>query len=432
MRCQPMKREKIFIYSADPCWKRLLDANKIKDYLLKNDYNIVCKPDDADTIIIMTCAFIAYTTEFALKKITDFKQYDAEIIVAGCLPDINKEKLSKIFNGETLKTKELDEKIEVLFPPKKNVRFKDMDDANFLYENPKKVVYFNQLKKILYKIKFLKKIRKETSEFEFKHLVMDNRVRYFLSEKQFHIRVGEGCMGNCSYCGIKKAIGKCRSKPLQECIKEFELGLSKGYKNFFLDASDVGLYGIDINSSFPELLDEFTKKKGDYKITLREVHPNWVVKYIDDLEKILKRNKILIFDLSLQSINKRILQLMKRYSDVDKIKNAIKRLMSATDDVFFSGQFIICFPNEKYEEFQETLDFIIDMKFNGGQLYLYSCKENTEAEKIEPKIPEKEMMKRLGYSKKFLRKNRYYVKYIYSNENKPFSLDFINKDKIKN
>ena len=427
-----MKRDNIFIYPADPCWKRLLDANKIKDYLLKNGYNIVDKPDYADTIIVVTCAFIAYTTNFALKKISDFKQYNAETIVAGCLPDINKEKLAKIFNGETLKTKELDEKIEVLFPPKKNIRYKEMDDANFLYKEPKQVGFFDYIKQILYKSKFLKKIKKETGEFKFKHIARDNRVRYFLSEKQFHIRVGEGCMGNCSYCGIKKAIGECRSKPLQECIKEFELGLSKGYKNFFLDSSDVGLYGIDIDSSFPELLDEFTKKNGNYKITLREVHPNWVVKYIDNLQNILKRKKILIFDLSLQSINKRILQLMRRYSDVDKIKDAIKRLMSVTDDIFFSGQFIICFPTEKFEEFHETLDFIIDIKLNGGQLFLYSCKEGTEAEKIEPKISEKEMMRRLEYSKKFLRKNRYYVKYIYSDENKPFGLDFVNKDKIKN
>jgi len=427
-----MKREKIFIYPADPCWKRLLDGYKIKDYLSKNGYKVVAKPDNADTILVITCAFIAYTTDLALEKISDFKKYDAEIIVAGCLPDINKEKLAKIFDGETLKTKELDEKIEVLFPPKNNVRYKEMDDANFLYKEPKQVGFFDHIKKILYKSKFLKKIKKVTSEFKFKHIARDNRVRYFLSEEQFHIRVGEGCMGICSYCGIKKAIGKCRSKSFKECIKEFEMGLNKGYKNFFLDASDVGLYGIDINSSFPELLDVFTKKPGDYKITLREVHPNWVVKYIDDLEKILKRNKILIFDLSLQSMNKRILQLMKRYSDVDKINDAIKRLMSSTDDVFFSGQFIICFPTEKFEEFHETLDFIIDMKFNGGQLFLYSCKDGTEAAEIEPKIPEKEMMARLEYAKKFLLKKRYYVKYIYSNENKPFGLDFVNKDKINN
>jgi len=422
-----MTRDNIFIYPADPCWKRLLDANKIKDYLSKNGYKLVDKPNDAETIIIVTCAFLAYTTELALKKITDFKQYNAEIIVAGCLPDINKEDLSKIFNGETLKTKELDEKIEVLFPPKNNVRFKDIADANSLYETPNGAGNVDHIKKILYKIKFLKIIPKEINKFIFTHLTKDKRVGYFLTQEHFHIRISEGCMGNCSYCGIKKAIGKYRSKPLQDCIKEFERGLSKGYKNFILDSSDVGIYGIDINSSFPEILNELTKKPGDYKITLREVHPRWVVKYIDELEKILKKNKILIFDLSLQSMNKRILQLMNRYSDVKKIKDAIRRLMNATEDVFFTCQFIICFPTEKREEFQETLDSILEMNFNGGQLFLFSCKKDTEAEKIEPKIPEKEMIERLEYSKEFLRKNGYYVKYIYSHENKAFGLDFVKK-----
>lgn len=424
-----MKRDNIFIYPADPCWKRLLDGNKIKAYLLRNGYKLVNKPDNADTIIVITCAFIDYTTEFALKKIAEFKKYNAEIVVGGCLPDINREKLSKIFNGETLKTIELDERIEVLFPPKNNISYKEMDDANFLYRELQQDGFFSGFKKVIQNSKTLKKLKRITSDFKFKHIARDYRVGYFLSEDQFHIRIGEGCLGKCTYCAIKKAIGKSRSKPLNECLKEFNTGLEKGYKNFILDASDIGLYGLDIGSSFPELLDELTKKPGDYKISLRELHPNWIVKYIDELENILKRDKLLIFDISFQSMSKRILQLMKRYSDVDKIRDAVSSLMDVNCDAFFSCQFIICFPTEKFEEFHETLDFIVDMKFDGGQLFLYSCKEGTEAAEIEPKIPVEEMNRRLEYSKKFFKKNNYYVKYIYSDENKPFGLDFIKKGK---
>lgn len=58
-----MTRKNIFIYTADPCWKRLLDASKIKKYLLNNDYKITNKPEIADTIIIVTCGFLKTITD---------------------------------------------------------------------------------------------------------------------------------------------------------------------------------------------------------------------------------------------------------------------------------------------------------------------------------------------------------------------------------
>lgn len=420
-----MKRERICLYTTDPCWKRLLDAKKIKSYLLKNGYKVVDNPDDADTIVVVTCAFLNSITEFTLNKIKDLQQYNAELIVAGCLPEIDGEELSEIFNGQVLTTKELDDKIEILFPPKKNIRFKEIDDANILYKNVKQPGYIDYLKNILGKVKLLGKTIKEVKQFFLNYLVEKKPVTYFNLLEQYHIRVAWGCMGNCSYCAIKKATGKFHSKPLSECIKEFEKGLNQGYKNFVLDASDVGLYGVDLDSSFPELLNELMKKPGDYKITVREVHPNWVVKYIDKLEKILYKNKILIFDLSFQSMNKRILKLMRRYSDVEKIKDAVIRLKKVPKNVLFTCQFIIGFPTESWDEFLDSLLFIKNMDFDGGQIYLFSCKDGTSAEFIKPRISKEEMIKRLKYSKSLLQKAGFYVQYI--NKNNPVGLDFVKK-----
>jgi tRNA A37 methylthiotransferase MiaB len=420
-----MNRENVFIYAADPCWKRLLDANKIKNYLLKNDYKILNKPGKADTILIVTCGFLKSITDSTLRIIKKYQKYNAEIIVAGCLPDTDKEELSKIFNGETLTTKELTEKIEAVFPPKRNFRFKETQDANILFKNFNQDDNLNYLQKKFLKMTALKTIIKKIKQYLLRQLIERNSLDYFYTQKQFHIRIAWGCIGNCSYCVIKKATEKFHSKPLAECIKEFEKGLDEGCKNFVLDASDVGLYGIDINSSFSELLDKLTIKNGDYKISVREVHPRWIVKYTKELERIFKRNKILIFDLSIQSMNGRILKLMKRYSNVKEIKNAFSCLRKAVKDVFFTCQFIIGFPTETWEEFEETLSSITDMGFNGGQIYLFSCKKGTEAENIEPKIDEKEMMKRLEYSKKKLENSGFYVQYIY--RGKPLGLNFIMK-----
>jgi len=324
-----------------------------------------------------------------------------------------------------LTTKELNNKIEAIFPPKRNIKFKDMEDANILFKNFKQSDKVNIIEKKILSINVLKSIITKIRQYLLKYLIKRNSLEYFYSQDQFHIRIAWGCMGNCSYCIIKKATEKFRSKPINECIEEFEKGLDKGYKNFVLDASDVGLYGADINSSFSELLDRLTKKKGDYKISIREVHPRWIVKYVKELGKIFKRNKILIFDLSVQSMNKRILGQMRRYSNVEEIKNAFSSLRGASKNVFFTCQCIIGFPTETWEEFQETLFFITNMDFNGGQIYLFSCKKGTDAENIEPKIDEKEMIKRLEYSKKILERSGFCVQYI--NREKPLGLDFIKK-----
>ena len=411
--------EKIFIYSADPCWKRLLDAEKIQDYLVKNSYKVVKKPSDADIIIIITCGFLNFITEFALNKIKEFQEYNAELIVAGCIPDIDKEKLAKIFNGKTMTTKDLEEKIEELFYPQNNIRYKDLDDANILFKNYEEV----QLNELTKKLGWIENIYLKIEKFIYKHLLEKYSIGYQFSRKQFHIRISWGCNRNCSYCAINKAVGPHRSKPLKKCIMEFKKGLKKGFKNFVLDATDVGLYGLDIGSNFPELLDEMTKIHGEYKISIRELHPAWIVKYVNELKEVIKRNKILILDVALQSANTRILKLMNRYSNVKKMKEAILILKNSSSDMFLTIECIIGFPTETWDEFLDTINFIKEVNSSGGQIYLFSCKTGTEAEKIEPKVNKKEMAKRSGYAKKFLKNAGYIVSY----SSKEGVLDFIKK-----
>jgi len=315
-----------------------------------------------------------------------------------------------------LTTKELNEKIEKIFPPQNNVKFKDIPDANILFKNYEDIPSDKSVKKL----RFIENIYSKIENFVFRHLLEKYSVGYQFSKRQYHIRISWGCKGNCSYCAIKKAVGPLRSKPLDECIKEFKKGLENNYKNFVLDATDVGLYGIDIGNSFPEILDEMTKIPGEYKISIRELHPVWIVKYADELEKIVKRNKILIFDVALQSANTRILKLMNRYSNVDKMKEAILKIKKSATDMFLTIECIVGFPTETWDEFLDTTNFIKEVDSSGGQIYLFSCKTGTEAEKIEPKVPNEEIYKRLNYAKRYLKNVRYYTKRIPGTRNLMF------------
>ena len=400
------------IFVADyGCHLRSLDAEKICNYFSRNDYKIVNTPEEADIIFFISCAAFNKTAENALRTVKRFQKYDAELIVGGCLPAIEKEELANIFNGKTISTKDLD-KIDDLFPNNK-IKFRYIDDTNLSYQGSllnqlSESSFVRSIRKIFETVKWMYKIYHKISDHILKNLLGENSYMYkTLTDKTLMIRISWGCISNCTYCGIKKAIGPLKSKPIDQCIREFEKGLNDGYKDFMICGDDPGAYGLDIGVSFPELMDNLTKIPGKYKITIRFLDPQWLVRYIDDLEKILRRNKINIIEITVQSGSSRILRLMNRFSNIDKIKNAINRLSESFPDVILSTHVIVGFPTETEEDFKQTLSFLNNSHFKSILMVPFSCIIGTEAEKLEPKVSQKDISKRVRYAKKFFRNNGY-------------------------
>lgn len=408
----------IFICNNTNCRRRLLDANKIQLYFKNNDYNIVRNPKKADIIIFVTCAYRNEITNDAINKIKELQKYKAELIVSGCLPDIEKEKLNKIFSGKVISTKQLNE-IDKFFPNHKT-KFSDIKDADAIVKeqeisNQEDILRFK-------KLPALSKIVNNIQIIFVKYFLNPHLLIYlFPTKKEFyHVRISWGCKGNCTYCGIKKAIGPFKSKPFKECIEDFKKGLEFGYKNFVITADDVGAYGIDIESSFPNLLYEFTKLDGNYNISIQDLNPKWIVKYIDELEVIFQNKKITSINIALQNGSKRILKLMNRYSDLDKIGEALLRIKKKKTNFFLDTHIILGFPTETDEDFNQTIDFLEKINFDMGFIYRYSCKTGTEAEKMKPTskyiidsrlLKSKEKLKKIGYRFLTISKNNFYVFY---------------------
>ena len=187
--------------------------------------------------------------------------------------------------------------------------------------------------------------------------------------------------------------------------------MARGYQHFILTADNIGAYGQDIGSNFPELLDNITSLPGTYDIIVLNVHPRWIVRYVDDLVKILPRNKILNLDVPFQSGSARILRLMNRYSDVDKIKETCLQLKKANPKLILGTDCIIGFPTETKEELKETLEFIQDVGFRVGTAIKFSCKGGTKAENIQPAITKDEINKRFRFAKNYLKKAGFSIIY---------------------
>ncbi len=400
--------KKIYIYADWICSKRSLDANKVYKYFSKNNNLLVDKPINADIIITFTCATSKDMANRSFKKIIEFQKYDAELIVAGCLPAIETKKLSEHFNGRIIITKNLDQ-LDLLFPENK-IKFKDIPDENTFFPNYDSYSVIGVLKKCAGKIKHINNIYFKIKKHILKNLFDEKSLIYaeLMGKTHYYVRISWGCLGNCSYCAIRKAIGSHVSKPLDQCIKEFKKGLEKGYKDIVIAGDDVGAYGLDIGTNITKLLDEITKIPGDYNITVQTLHPQWVIRYINELEQILKRQKITHLAILIQSANKRILNLMNRYSDAEKMRDTFLRLKNFYPNLMIHTHCLLGFPSETKEEFKETLDFIAEVGFVGF-IFLFSLRPGTKANDIEPKISENEMIKRLKYAKRFLTKKGYNV-----------------------
>lgn len=410
--------KKVYIY-VNGCERRALDAERLQKYFLVNGHKIVNDPNIADINILILCATIDSDTKHAIELIKDYqKRYGAELIVAGCLPAIDKEKLIKIYNKKTFITSDLNkypEKIDKIFPHNK-IKFKEVEDSN-IYDLNFKFQNINQEKnskifKNRWYLNINAKIKIPIVKIFNRNLYKKNSLYYsFLLENPFLLRISWGCPNNCSYCGIKKAIGPLQSKPIKDIVKEFKKGLEKGYKTIVLVSDDTGSYGIDINSSFPELLDKLTKTSGDYKIIIRDFNARWLVKYVDELEEIFKRGKIDYIDIPIQSGSSRILKLMRRYSDTQKTKDVLLRIKKNFPNMLINTHYILGFPSETSEDFKETISFLTDIKFNAIIVFPFSQRSGTKAEEITPKISKSEITKRIEILKKAMKSHGYYVMY---------------------
>jgi len=399
--------KKVYVYTNTNCRRRLIDSKKVQLYFFKNNFKIVNHPKEADFVIYITCAYRDEITNSTLEKIKELQKYNGELIVAGCLPLIEEQKLFKIFKGKTISTKDI-EKIDNLFP-KNKIKFSSISDAEAISEIQN--IFLSEENYLLKNYPILNKYYNSFREFLISKILNKHLLIYLSPTKPefYHVRISWGCFGNCSYCGIKKAIGPLKSKPFQDCINEFEKGLKSGYKTFVITADDVGAYGIDIGYDFPTLLDKFTNFEYEYEISVQDLDPRWIVKYIDKLEPIFKKGKITSVNIALQSGCSKILKLMNRYSEIDKIKEALIRLRNVSDKLSFDMHFIIGFPTETYDDFLKTIEFIKKIGFDMGFIYRFSSKTDTVAEKIKPKVSNDEINYRIQSAKQLLKDYRYKV-----------------------
>jgi threonylcarbamoyladenosine tRNA methylthiotransferase MtaB len=206
----------------------------------------------------------------------------------------------------------------------------------------------------------------------------------------FRIRACRGCLEECTYCAIRFAAGTLCSKPLDRVLKEFDLGLSKGYKIFEIIGEDLGPYGQDIGTTLPKLFQELFHREEAFKLIFTDINVRYVIHYAAELAEVVAANhdRIDVLKIPVQSGSDRMLASMRRsYTSAD-VKRSIGELLAAAPSLSLLTHVLVGFPGETEEDFISTVQLLRDIRFSKIEIYRYTDRMGTSASELEPKVIE--------------------------------------------
>ncbi len=340
------------------CSKNEIDSEIMTGILKKHNYRITNSLDEADIIVINTCGFIDAAKEESIETIWEMIRYKEEgkckyIILAGCLAE-------RYY-------KELLEEIDQVDGIIGTGNIKDIVNLiNRLENGEKSIVYTKNINESY--IEDIPRQNFKTTEY---------------------VKISEGCNNFCTYCIIPKLRGKYRSRKIEDIVKEVEYLVENGVKEIILIGQNTADYGIDIYGEYKlsTLLDRLNEIKQLKWIRLLYLYPD----HIDEklISSIKNNDKVLKYlDMPLQHINNRILKRMNRKTTKEEITKLISTLREEIPDIIIRTTFIVGFPGEDEDSFNELYEFVKDTKLDRIGVFTYSREEGTPAYNFKNQVDE--------------------------------------------
>jgi len=347
---------KIFIETLG-CPKNFNDSQVAAGLLEAGGHEIVNIPSEADAIMVNTCGFIQDAKKESIERIFDMASYGKLLIVSGCLSQRYGEEL-----------------------------FESMPEADVILG----VNDYDKLPEIL------TRYEQEHSDLRReKHLSLYEKDLPSLKRKldddpyTATIKIAEGCNNRCTYCVIPQIRGPYRSVPMEDVLKEAERLAAAGTKELILIAQDTTAYGMDFDGKYhlAELLTELCKVDGIAWIRIMYAYEDRITDEL--IEVMASEDKICKYlDIPLQHASDRVLRAMDRRSTRESIRNTVRRLRSAMDDIRIRTTLITGFPGESEEDFDELIDMVETERFDRLGVFTYSAEEGTPAGEMDDQIPE--------------------------------------------
>ena len=333
------------------CDKNKVDLEKMLGRIKEYGLQIVEGPEEADIVIINTCAFIRPAQEEAIMNILSMEKLKNEqriekVIVTGCFPERNYNSMKE--------------------------NFPTIDAFLRLNENDNIVGTIEKL----YGLEPSKPIKKYER-------VLTNSPSYA------YLKIADGCDNVCSYCTIPRIRGRYKSYPMEDLVDEAKNLVSRGVKEIILVAQDPTRYGEDLykENCLIKLCEKLCKIKGLDRIRLHYAYPE---KVSDELLSYIAKNEKMCkyLDIPLQHIDNDILKSMRRKLDEKDTRELIEKIKSNYPEIALRSTFIVGYPGESKAQFKKLCDFVQETKFDYAGFFPYSREPNTASFFMKKQVPE--------------------------------------------
>ena len=334
------------------CPKNQVSAEQMLFLLREAGHEITTDMDEAEAIVVNTCAFIEDAKQEAINTVleaAEFKKTGAlrHLVVAGCLSQLFGEQvLEEIPEADAVVgVGSCEEIAEVLERVQRGERPVVMGDNSAPVAECPRIIS--------------------------------------TGPAWAYLLIAEGCDNRCSYCVIPSIRGRFRSRAPEKILEEAERLASYGYRELILVAQDLTRYGKDIPGwSLARLLRELVKIDGVDWIRLHYLYPHELTDEL--IEVIAEEPKIVKYlDIPIQHINDRILKLMNRRDTGGEIRALFKKLRERIPGLVLRTSLISGLPGEGEAEFEELCEFLREARIERAGVFPFSPEEGTPAAKME-------------------------------------------------
>ena len=380
------------------CAKNLVDAEIMLGGVLARGMQITSDADEADVLIVNTCAFIDSAKEESIEAILESHQARGlkrragqKLIVSGCMAQrFSKDLMNDMpevdaFIGldQVADAAGIIERV-LARPPQSAIR------------NPQSAIPSPLTDETWQPLNLVTRKPVYIPDWD------TPRFRLTPPHTAF-TKIAEGCNHPCSFCVIPQMRGKHRSRTIESVVAEVRALVAEGVKEINLISQDTTYFGMDLwdekagprqqvdssrGPTLTRLLRELNKIEGEFWIRLLYTHPaHWsdeLIACIAECEKVAR-----YIDMPLQHIHPRMLEVMRRETSSEHIEGLIGRIRAGIPGIAIRTTFIAGFPGETEEEFDYLLAFIERTRFERLGVFTYSQEEGSRAAKLEGQLPAK-------------------------------------------
>ncbi len=343
------------------CPKNLVDSEVMMGQLKTAGYEITNRADEAETVVVNTCGFIESAKEESIEAILEALQLKSDgkasrVVVAGCLVERYRDDL-----------------------------IKELPDVDAF-------IGTNQVDKIL-------EAADGRSDFTEYHLTpIGNKSATYLYDEYTprlratdshtaFIKIAEGCDRPCAFCSIPSMRGSFRSRRFGSIMEEAQHLASQGVKELVLIAQDSSRYGEDLGDidGLAILINELCKIERIEWVRVMYTYPTHISQGF--LEAVANNPKAVKYlDIPLQHASRNMLKAMKRGGSRESLERLIKRVRDAVPEIAIRTTFIVGYPGETDDDFDELVKFVENCEFDNVGVFTYSDEEGTPAFELENKV----------------------------------------------